>query len=427
MDFFYGRSLQAMRPENVRRAQIEAEISEVRRLWSSGERAMAVAGAEDLYRKFPGKHAVAQLLAYYLYTTRNLDRALAVAHDCFERFPNPQVLLLLCRILTRAGRDAEILKLTSGCSSNPRLLPYALLCHGGALLKISGEFDSAVEFFHRAAEAGDLENDQAPARAALRLDEFDLLATGSLAANSLRFLSVPPPEGIETVVMAAADERYFRALYELYMSTFFTHHPGANHVLHFHLYDPSEFLLEEVADLARARQGRLQFSWEMTDRTNRSYYYVGRFVQMPLLMLRYNAPIVATDIDCGFRAGIDPILEAVRDADLGMVEVERHIVPWRNLLANLVVFNCTETARMYAMAIRNFLLRLPNDINYWYVDQLALVQCDYLARSAHAGKVVRVSQEWRQVVRQGTGKTGMPEAKAGRVANALARSSRQLR
>ena len=32
-------------------------------------------------------------------------------------------------------------------------------------------------------------------------------------------------------------------------------------------------------------------------------------------------------------------------------------------------------------------------INYWYVDQLALVQCDYLARSAHAGKVVRVSQE----------------------------------
>jgi len=63
-------------------------------------------------------------------------------------------------------------------------------------------------------------------------------------------------------------------------------------------------------------------------------------------------------------------------------------------------------------------------INYWYVDQLALVQCDYLARSAHAGKVVRVSQEWRQVVRQGTGKTGMPEAKAGRVANALARSSR---
>jgi hypothetical protein len=254
--------------------------------------------------------------------------------------------------------------------------------------------------------------------------EFEALtrAEDNPARNPIHFLN-PRPIEADAVVTVSGDETYYRALFDIYNDTFFAHTRKPGHIMHVHLFDPSDDLLGEIGSLAAKAEGRIQFSFERTD-GNKSYYYVGRFIQVPRLMARYNCPIIVTDLDCYFKDSIDPMLEVTGGTDIGMLQVRRRLCPWRNFLAGLVAFNPTEFGRRYALGIQNFLQSLPSDTNYWYVDQLALAQSFYLSRNSRTGKLEIVNETWRQLCEQGTGKTGQPEVKADRMRKKLAAEAR---
>lgn len=391
------------------RGPVRGRVHEVNRLWGAGKKAEALALAEEVHRDAPDRNVVAWFYCKLLFGAREWERTREVCAECLERFREPRFLGLMCAALIRAHRPEDVVALTPAWFDDPDIGSQALLCHGAAQVAATGVFDSGVAFFHRAAAIGGLKNDEWPARKALPNAAFAALSQtpDDATRNALTIMGGKPVA--RAMVLAGADEKYFRALSGIYIKTFFATNPDPAHVLHIHLYDPSEALLGETAAMAN---DRLRFSYEQTAGVNRSYYYAGRFVQLPRLMAHYDCPIIVTDIDCAFKSGVEEVLRASADSDIGLVEVERHICMWRNFLANMVVFNPTETGRRYAAMIQSFLRDAPVDVNYWYVDQLALVQCAYVNRNLGLGRIAPLAAERVRLLAQGTGDTGHPEMKA---------------
>jgi tetratricopeptide (TPR) repeat protein len=409
--------------------EIRERLEEINKFWKRKQKRRAAILAAQLYEDAPDDKTVVNIHSNCLFEMRDMDRARAVTAAGLEKFKDWRLLTRLCLIQVMSGRHAEALRTTAGYFADETLSAHALLCHGAVLARSTGELDEAVEFFHRAVQAGHLRADHEPARRALSNSQFEALTLlgDDREKNPIHFIGPPPISGAEAVIAASADETYFRALFPLYRDTFLAHHPDAKYVLHIHVFDPSPALLEEIAAEQQASNGRLHFSYERTA-GNRSYYYAGRMVQAPRLMERYERPLVVTDIDLYFKGPVGEILTATAGADLGILHIARRgLCPWRTYLAGLIVFNPTPAAKRLATGMQNFLLNLPPDIDYWYIDQLALFQSVYLSRNRGLGKIVDVTEKWRQLLQQGTGLTGQPDAKADRMRRKLAGQAPQHR
>jgi hypothetical protein len=399
------------------RAEFKKRIGEIQRLWFAGDKEKSFEQARLFYDEQRDSKQVGVFFARFC-TLRMHDKdyALTVVAENFEKFKDPQFLTLLCMLYGIKGREDELLELTEKHFADPDLGGSALVAHGSALLRKTGQFDPSVELFHRAAEFGRLGGDQNPASVVLPNRDFEALAdvADDPAQTPIQFLGSPPP-GTKSVVCAAGDEPYFREFYPMYRDSFFEHNKTPERVLHFHIFDPSDALLEELAVLQNdAPNGRLRFSTEKTP-LNKSYYYVGRFVQMPRLLKHYNCPIVVTDIDLVFRNSMDGMVKHCSEVDLGILEVLGHGGPWRNFKAGLMVFAATPMGYRFALMMRNFLLRMPREeYNYWYIDQTAILQCAFLNRNCGVGEVVPVNLPYRGLTFQFAGQSGRPEEKANR-------------
>jgi len=403
--------------------ELKTRLAEIKQVRSKKQKKQALVLAEKLYGDAPDSVKAASVYSWCLIEKREFGRALDITTKSLDKFWDWHLLSALCEIYSKLNRDEEAVRITEKYFSDPDISAYAHLLHGAALLRATGELDRCVGFFNRAAQidsAGTLGSDCHPAREIVSNLKFEALTrvADDPSRNPIHFVGSHAEKPL-AVLAASADETYFRAFFQLYRDTFFAHSPNASHIVHFHIFDPSNDLLEEISGIEEKARGRIRFSYEITGGANRSYYYAGRFVQMPRLLQRYGCPIVLTDMDCYFAGDIGEVIASSTGVDLGIVEVTRRLLPWRIFLANLVVFNPTEVAYRYALGMHNFLLNMPRDINYWYVDQLALVQCAYLNRNAAIGTVQTVNEAWRKFSRQGTGSTGRPDVKADKLRKRL--------
>jgi len=407
--------------------EMKRRIDEIQRARKAKQKMQAVVLAEMLFNDAPDSLKAVSTYSWCLYEKKEFHRAQEVATKGLEKFGDRRLLSVLCETYAKLNRDEEAVRVTEKCFSDPALAAQALLLHGSALLRVTGELDRSIEYFHRAVEGdagGALGPDCHPARQVVSNNAFQALMyiADDPDRNPIHFVGSHTATPL-AVLAASADETYFRAFFQLYQDTFFAHSSNEAHIVHFHIFDPTEELLNEMGNIEDCARGRIRFSYEMTRGVNRSYYYAGRFVQMPRLLRRYGCPIVLTDMDCYFAGDINDVLASLAGSDLGIVQVNRRLPPWRNFLANLVVFNPTEVARRYALGMRNFLLNMPSDTNYWYVDQLALVQCAYLNRNGGIGTVRSANESRGNFCRQGTGSTGRPDVKVEKMRKRLVEDS----
>jgi hypothetical protein len=394
-----------MRTPEERRVwrMIKPRMDELEALWRQRKRDESFLRTSEFFEEF-GHHREGALYSARHFVKRANDKAkaIAVSTQAFERFPEPYPFSLMCLAYYKNGQNDEVLRLCERYLEDPELMGVAQLNYGGALLHRTGDFDGSVDYFHRASEFGDLRADQRPAAFCIRTEDFTALSQPDDPAETpIRFLGTRPVS-VEAVIAASCDENYYRLFGKAYRDSFFKFNPNPAHILHFHVFDPGEALMAEIA-ADMAANPRIAFSIEHTAQ-NRGYYYAGRFFQMPRLMAHYGAPIVITDADCVFINAFDDLFMATAGCDIGVVDTGRTLFPWRNYVANLMVFNPTEEAARQALTMRNFLMRAPRDtFNFWYVDQLAIVEMAYAQKKSGAAKIVNVMREWERLCFQGSG------------------------
>lgn len=410
------------------RSDHKAAMSEIESLWASDRRSEAAANAGELYKIASANDAVARFyISFCANRLKDRELGLLAARESFERHRSAEIFYALCQNLLLTGRDGELSTLAERHLEDASIAGAAHLQYGAALLRRTCDIDRSVEYFHRGAGLPGALRSADAASQILPSHAFGELADLREPTAQIDFVLPSPqqPEG-EFVVCATGDEPYFRSFFDLYCESFFAHDDNPRHLVHFHVFDPSDALLEEAGAIARSRWGtRLQISYERTGR-QRSYYYVGRFILIPSLLSRYGCPVAVTDIDCVFRRDLDKLIDATAQADLGIVEANRFCYPWENTRAGMVVFRPTPAGMRYAHAVRNFIARIPETRirSYWYLDQLALYQCANEARTLHSGKVVNIIKVHGQTCRQLSGRSGHPDIKAERAKVELARMAK---
>lgn len=374
-------------------------MAEARASWGRGERELAARQAQTVFDRSPDDPRAAIAYAEFCFSTqRDPARSISVLQEGFAKFEHAQIFQRLAWYLSRAGRSEEALSLAGQYLHHPRLGALAHLSYGSVSLSLDSDLDAAFGFFRRAAELPQCGRHREVAAAFTSSGEFESLADVECECNPVSFVNAPSVKP-RFVWLASADESYFRAFFPLFRDTFFTHNPEPACILHFHIFDPSEQFREEIASLGRgARFSRICFSFEQTNSVNRSYYYVGRFVQLSKLLARYECPIAVSDIDCAFTGPVGPLMAATSGSDLGHLEIDCSLFPWLRFKAGLSVFQPTVAGCTFARAIRGFLARaVHKERNFWWFDQTGLAQSVYLSRGRRFGKTVDITSVSRKV------------------------------
>jgi hypothetical protein len=400
----------------------KTEAAEIERLWKAGAQAEATSRALALYHAFPTNEFVADYYSdFCFFRLRQAENAIATARDSYQRLHSANLFHTYCHFLVRKGKDDELLSLTPGYFNDPVLSGTAYLQYAAATLRQTGDFDLAVGLFHRGAQLPVMERHKSPAASLmpLRTFQFYMGMSDDESRAGITFLS-ERPNNARFVMCASGDEKYFREFFTIYRDSFFSFDHNPEHVLHFHLLDPTDELLSEISVPAADNYCRVYFSVERTSGTNRSYYYAARFVQLGRLLRHYECPIAVSDIDCVFETSVDDLIRTMHGQDVGITEIKSYPYPWQNFRAGLVAFNPSIVALEYARAIQNFLIRIPVELtNYWYVDQSALAQCVYLQRDSRRGNFVDLKAVSRSLCHQLSGGSGRPVSKASRARDFL--------
>lgn len=139
---------------------------------------------------------------------------------------------------------------------------------------------------------------------------------------------IPPlqgtlPTNLQTplLIFAACDSVYFDKFGRPFLGSL--HRFGSLSGIHIHIYNPRRTQLEYLEALQHdGTPTSLTFSWEHVDlgRLNQEergiYYYSMRFARMASVLAASRVPCLCLDIDALAVKPIDPLLEAVADADV---------------------------------------------------------------------------------------------------------------
>jgi hypothetical protein len=376
----------------------DAALGEARAAWRRGEQESGVRQARRVFDEFSrDPRAVTAYAEFCLSTQRDPSLAISVLQEGLAKFENAQIFQRLVWYLARAGHVEEAASLAQRYLGDPVLGALAHLSYAGASLLLNNDLDAVVEFFRRAAGLPHCGRHREVAAAITSSADFRGLCDLDVECHPVTFVNAPPTTP-RFVWCASADESYFRAFFQLFCDSFFAHNEEPATILHFHLLDPSDELREEITSRGKEpRFSRVCFSFENTGRANRSYYYVGRFVQLPRLLARYECPIAVSDIDCAFTGNIGPLVAAISGSDLGHLDIDCSLLPWLRFKAGLSVVQPTIAGYTFAAAMRGFLLQASKDTNFWWFDQAGLAQCVYLSRGKRFGNVIDITSPSRKV------------------------------
>src|SRR5262249_31635373 len=149
--------------------------------------------------------------------------------------------------LAAAERDEETMRIASSYLDDASLHGVADACYGAAFLRRTGNLEAAIKFFHRAADSFRETKHAAPMSAICSPTDFRRLADLDVSSisNPIVFLSSPRVRP-KFVMCATGDETYYRPFQAIYRDTFFRHNRSSDCALHFHVFDPSDALLEEI-------------------------------------------------------------------------------------------------------------------------------------------------------------------------------------
>ena len=218
-----------------------------------------------------------------------------------------------------------------------------------------------------------------------RLVAFDR-ATFNEAMGPSR--SIAPPQFLQDltqqtdyryVVQISCDPLYMRKHGLPFIRSFAEHARNSN-LLHVHVYDPDDRIVDEVREVARqAGLARFALSCENCPfpqnekQQRKSYYACGRLLHLPHWLKCYDRPVLSLDVDIIVKGGLDPLIAAAAGNDLALNRREPIDSPWLDVIANIIVANPTAAARRYLAAAGNYALHLiKREREAWLVDQSAL-------------------------------------------------------
>ncbi|MGH7031642.1 MAG: hypothetical protein ACREEZ_14595 [Stellaceae bacterium] len=173
---------------------------------------------------------------------------------------------------------------------------------------------------------------------------------------------------------------------------------AADIACHIHIVNPDSDATGEQARLSRRHSGRaVSFSSESSDLSRRSdterkvYYACRRFQLLPAILRRAGAPVIVADIDQLVVRGLDPVLAAVREADVGLIQFSElaYASPLAAISASAVVAGASDGARRYFELVAAYITHcLERDLWVWHLDQAALFGAKLMVEAQ--GEPVRI-------------------------------------
>lgn len=356
-------------------------------------------------------------ITYWFFKRKNRDKGVYLAEESFQLFNSAQSLNLLCRVLTLDEQFNRVIQITGKTFQCTGLAGDAYLNHASALLRLGHSFELAASFYSRGSALGPCDRaDKVPSSLAVSPSAFSYFGEMPTDMMGHNYALAPTQLVFDYVFLASGNEPYVRSFLDIYAESFFLSAAGENVALHIHLFDCSDEVVKEFEGrVYKNGFDRLFFSNEITGVKTNGYYYAGRFVQLPKMLEHYNCPIFVTDIDCIYTQNIRKLLEKVDNVDFAYVRAMEYTHPWAHFRANMALFSNSVSGKKIAKCISNFLGQLPpDDLTYWYVDQLALAIAYYTNAERRIGSSKEITQEYKDVCFQPTGSSGNPEFKASR-------------
>lgn len=248
----------------------------------------------------------------------------------------------------------------------------------GCTLTALGRYDEAQQCFARSAQAaGEFVY---PRLVAFDRASFDAITVSDRAvAPRQPALQGEAPGDFRYVVLISCNPAYVRKYGFPFMRSFAGNAQGET-LLHLHVYDPDEGILEEIRQVTQqAHLARFAVTTEASPfpeheaRQRKAYYACGRLVHLPYWLERYQRPVLSLDVDFIVEGRLDALVNAAAGHDLGLNRREPVDSPWLDVIANIIVANPTAAARRYFSAVSNYALQyLEREREAWLVDQAAL-------------------------------------------------------
>ena len=249
----------------------------------------------------------------------------------------------------------------------------------GCALAALGRYDEAQQVFaHSVQLAGRFSY---PRLVAFDRETFNTVSGAQEA--------LPPPRevlqagaqdgGFRYVVLISCNPPYVRK-YGLPFVRSFAERGGGASLLHLHVYDSDETIVDEVASLmSGSHLTRFAVTTEtcpfpaQESKQRKAYYACGRLVHLPWWLDHYRCPVLSLDVDFIVESALDGLVDAAKSCDVGLNLRDPVDSPWLDVIANIIVANPTPASRRYFAAVKNYALKfLRQEPEAWLVDQSAL-------------------------------------------------------
>jgi Tfp pilus assembly protein PilF len=255
---------------------------------------------------------------------------------------------------------------------------YQIAMRQGNALTELGRFDDAqAAYAHAARLAGKFVYP--------RIVAFDRTTLGEITS---RPRAIAPPRMLDDidrpldyryVVLISCDPAYLRKHGFAFIRSFAEHAQGGN-LLHVHVYDADDPLIDETREVARqAGLVRIAMSTEKCPfprsepQQRKSYYACGRLLHLPYWLNHYQRPLLSLDVDVIVKGRLDSLVGAATGGDLALNLREPIDSPWLDVIANIIIAKPTAAARRYLEAVGQYALRyIEREREAWLVDQTAL-------------------------------------------------------
>jgi tetratricopeptide (TPR) repeat protein len=249
----------------------------------------------------------------------------------------------------------------------------------GCALAALGRYDEAQQMFVQSVElAGRFSY---PRLVAFDRATFDAVTAADEAVPPPRMAlhAGAPDGGFRYVTLISCNPPYVRKYGFPFIRSFAECGQGAS-LLHLHIYDPDETILDEVQNLM-STSGLAYYA--VTTETcpfpahetkqRKAYYACGRLVHLPHWLDHYQRPLLSLDVDFIVESTLDGLIAAAQGCDVGLNPRDPVDSPWLDVIANIIVANPTMASRHYFAAVKNYALGyLRREREAWLVDQSAL-------------------------------------------------------
>lgn len=184
-----------------------------------------------------------------------------------------------------------------------------------------------------------------------------------------------PNPGSKGIVFAACDDKYYWLFARSLAASLAVNSP--QYALHLHICGPSEKTLSDFDRLRDALKAlTLTVSWEPIDLSPYSgpafqYFASVRFLRLAQILQAAKAPVLVIDADSVIKKDLTPLFQNTAKDDFGLF-LRPRTVPWRKILATVVIAYPTAAGFRFFERVGRGLARIFEWRPGFHVDQLAI-------------------------------------------------------